>query len=504
MPNSDIVDRNPGYELSELTYTMPEMSESLRGRLIENFLDHPLPSSLIEFMVDSSGGWSFMEILRVCGLVSVAREGCEGDFEEKVKELIELHSCHIFTNNLQSNQPSPSSDNTPHQPFDIIPYQMLVEEESGGGMVVVVDVELFEEVKLMCKIQFNDFGQSETSSPQTLLSSLSSSSWTGGGVILNGPASCGKTHLLRQLALDLGCSLMVVHSHLILSPFLGESEQRLRRAFEIARKTSSSSNNGNRISNSGNGILVVIDNIDIFGGRRSSSGDDESGEKGSNVKNRLLSTLLTELDGIDSTHSSNNDISVQEMKDSSTYGGNKMFVIGTTRDVKSIDQALIRPGRFSKIYHLDHPLLLQSVNRSEMLENDSILDQGSIRNEEEQNCIVTNLFICCFLEDKMRFDDNSISGWISDFFSHNYELVSSFILFHFNRHSIMISNSLQKEEEENENNNKKIPILFIKKLSKKLNEKWIKHLSQNMTNHHHILLSNDLVHSILLSIIIIK
>jgi transitional endoplasmic reticulum ATPase len=70
--------------------------------------------------------------------------------------------------------------------------------------------------------------------------------------------------------------------------------------------------------------VIFFDEIDALVGKRSS----EFGAGGDSVQERVLSTLLNEMDGVSA--------------------GKNVLVVGATNRRDLIDEALLRPGRFDK------------------------------------------------------------------------------------------------------------------------------------------------------------
>ena len=134
------------------------------------------------------------------------------------------------------------------------------------------------------------------------------------GILLHGPPGTGKTALARAFASSRrDCTCIVVNGPELSSAYHGESEERLRNVFEEARSRKP--------------CIVVLDEIDALCPRR----DGDGGE----VERRVVATLLTLLDGIN------------------TNDG--VFVIGATNRPNAIDPALRRPGRFDREIELGVP-----------------------------------------------------------------------------------------------------------------------------------------------------
>lgn len=96
---------------------------------------------------------------------------------------------------------------------------------------------------------------------------------------------------------------------------MGESEKAVREVFRRARQAAPS--------------IVFFDELDALGGERGSIGS------GSNVQERVLAQLLTELDGVEPL-------------------GN-VTVVGATNRPDRIDPALLRPGRLDRIIYVPLP-----------------------------------------------------------------------------------------------------------------------------------------------------
>ena len=136
----------------------------------------------------------------------------------------------------------------------------------------------------------------------------------GGGILLYGPPGCGKTHLARAVAGELGASFLAVGLNDILDMYIGNSEKNLSNLFEIARSKAPS--------------VLFIDEIDALGAKRGSNNS-------SNLKT-MTTHFLTEMDGI---HAEND----------------KVLVLGATNEPWSVDSAFRRPGRFDKVIFVPPP-----------------------------------------------------------------------------------------------------------------------------------------------------
>jgi ATP-dependent 26S proteasome regulatory subunit len=82
--------------------------------------------------------------------------------------------------------------------------------------------------------------------------------------------------------------------------------------------------------------IIFIDEIDALVGKRSTDGASRD-----QVQERILTTFLTEMDGVSS--SSERDIR------------SAVIVLGATNRIHAIDSALLRPGRFDELIPIDLP-----------------------------------------------------------------------------------------------------------------------------------------------------
>ena len=135
------------------------------------------------------------------------------------------------------------------------------------------------------------------------------------GVILEGHFGCGKTLLARAVAGSAGVPFIALSGSDFSDMFLGVGVRRVKKLFATARAQAP--------------CVVFIDEIDGLGKRSAgaSASDTEN--------NRIINALLVELDGF-----------------SPTSG---IVVLGATNNVGNLDPALIRPGRFDRICHLELP-----------------------------------------------------------------------------------------------------------------------------------------------------
>lgn len=133
------------------------------------------------------------------------------------------------------------------------------------------------------------------------------------GVLFTGAPGTGKTHLARIIADVSGAVFYQVSGPSVVSKWVGDSEETLRRLFEDAAKKERA--------------IIFFDEIDSIAARRSSDSNGES--------KRVVAQLLTLLDGF--------------------KPDSNVIVIAATNRVEDIDEALLRPGRFDWEIAFDLP-----------------------------------------------------------------------------------------------------------------------------------------------------
>lgn len=165
------------------------------------------------------------------------------------------------------------------------------------------------------------------------------------GVLLYGPPGTGKTLLAKVLANVTGASCFALSAPEIMSKYYGESEAKLRDIFENAQAKAPA--------------IIFIDEIDAIAPKRDSS-DSE-------VSKRIVATLLTLMDGMDSTAVSaapssskssasydrdsrepSSNSSTTSAKNSSIGNRKRVVVLAATNRPNALDAALRRPGRFDR------------------------------------------------------------------------------------------------------------------------------------------------------------
>nr|WP_163690865.1 AAA family ATPase [Mycolicibacterium gadium] len=159
------------------------------------------------------------------------------------------------------------------------------------------------------------------------------------GVLLYGPPGCGKTFVVRALASSGRLSVHAVKGAELMDKWVGASEKAVRDLFRRARDSAPS--------------LIFLDELDALAPRRGQSFD-------SGVTDRVVASLLTELDGIEPLRN--------------------VVVLGATNRPDLIDPALLRPGRLEKLVFVEPPdaearrEILRTAGKSVPLADDVDLD----------------------------------------------------------------------------------------------------------------------------------
>jgi transitional endoplasmic reticulum ATPase len=141
------------------------------------------------------------------------------------------------------------------------------------------------------------------------------------GILLHGPSGTGKTLLAKAVATESEANFISVKGPELLSKWVGESEKGIREIFRRARQAAP--------------CVVFFDEVDSIAPTRGGIGMGEGGVGIHTGTERIVSQLLTEMDGIQEMHG--------------------VVIIAATNRIDMIDTAFLRPGRFDKIIYVPNP-----------------------------------------------------------------------------------------------------------------------------------------------------
>ena len=134
------------------------------------------------------------------------------------------------------------------------------------------------------------------------------------GVLLYGPPGTGKTLLAKAIAGEAQASFIEQNAASFVRIFAGAGADSVRKLFAEARKSKP--------------CVIFIDEIDAVGGARSGTGSHDE-------RVQCLNALLAEMDGFaDNTG---------------------LVVVAATNRLETLDDALVRPGRFDRKVHVPLP-----------------------------------------------------------------------------------------------------------------------------------------------------
>ena len=134
---------------------------------------------------------------------------------------------------------------------------------------------------------------------------------TGRGMMLFGPPGCGKKHIVRAAANDLGITLQEISA----TELIGGQHQgtpSIKEIFYRAREATPS--------------IVLIEHLDVIGSKEIIE-DPEAG--------RVIGQILAEIDNVDAKE--------------------HILVIATTNRPHLLHGSLLRPGRFDKLFYVPPP-----------------------------------------------------------------------------------------------------------------------------------------------------
>ena len=137
---------------------------------------------------------------------------------------------------------------------------------------------------------------------------------TGGGVLLYGPPGTGKTMLAQAIATEVDAAFFSVKGSDLISKYVGESEQNVKKLFKAARSLPIS--------------VIFFDEFEVIGRARGNDLQPWS--------DKLLSELLAQMQGFEKSEGT-------------------LLVLAATNMPWTIDSALLRPGRFNRKIYVSLP-----------------------------------------------------------------------------------------------------------------------------------------------------
>ena len=166
------------------------------------------------------------------------------------------------------------------------------------------------------------------------------------GVLLYGPPGTGKTLLAKAVAKESESNFISVKGPEFLSKWVGESERAVRETFRKAKAAAP--------------CVIFFDEIDAITPPRGGSADSQ-------VTERVISQILTEMDGLEELHN--------------------VTIIAATNRPDLVDPALLRPGRFDRLVFIPPPELearkaiFAIHTKGKPLGADVVLDELSARTD---------------------------------------------------------------------------------------------------------------------------
>ncbi|RBP44795.1 ATP-dependent metallopeptidase FtsH/Yme1/Tma family protein [Garciella nitratireducens] len=136
------------------------------------------------------------------------------------------------------------------------------------------------------------------------------------GILLYGPPGTGKTLMAKAIAGESNVPFYVVSGSDFVQMYVGVGASRIRQLFKRAKKSQKA--------------VIFIDEIDAIGKKRSPGLD-----QGNDERDQTLNALLTEMSGF--------------------HDNEGIVVIAATNRLDTLDEALLRPGRFDRLIEIGLP-----------------------------------------------------------------------------------------------------------------------------------------------------
>ena len=139
------------------------------------------------------------------------------------------------------------------------------------------------------------------------------------GVLLYGPPGTGKTLMAKAIATEAGVPFYAMSGSDFVQMYVGVGASRIRSLFNKAKKSEKA--------------VIFIDEIDAIGKKRARTTSASNDER-----DQTLNALLTEMSGF--------------------HENKGIVVIGATNRLDTLDEALLRPGRFDRQIEVGLPDIL--------------------------------------------------------------------------------------------------------------------------------------------------
>ena len=199
------------------------------------------------------------------------------------------------------------------------------------------------------------------------------------GILLYGPPGNGKTYLAKAIAGEAGINFISTSGAAFEEQYVGVGAARIRELFQIAKQ--------NRP------CIIFIDELDAVAPSRKKEGVLQT-------QVQTLNQLLAEMSNLDSTDSEG------------------IFIIAATNRLESLDDALIRPGRFDRQIYVRLPSLedrkelikfyFSKTKVSDDVSIDTIAQQTSGFSAAELEALVNEAGIYTGKNKKNKIDQESI------------------------------------------------------------------------------------------------